>query len=791
MRRPGQHAPGQRRIEDHTMLPTRPLLLCALIAELLAPATGQAAIDLQPQTNFDRRIPIHTADDDMGLPYGIWGAGTNYKVSFHEGMTFVPCLGRDYPHNQPWAWHTSSVRVGNVELVGNDERPEARQDEYRYEYRYEGFTETYDVLVGGIEQTFVFDQIPAAGDLIITGSITSQLRTPDTTAAHRSLTFRDANGQAIINYGTAIAFDAVGRRVALTTTSTNGDITLRVPEAWLHDATLPVVVDPIISVHPFVSGIFLSAPIADIDIARESESPARNLMYTYTIHFSAVDSDIFTALVDDDFSGATGVYSDFTSNWSSSGGSCAFVGGADRWVLVLQRYFYNNSIKACRLRCHTRDANSTTLATGVIPLAAPAFVNHWRADVGGSASHAIGHQALVTFQREDNQATGGDLNNTATSEVHAVLLDVSSPIASFGTPFLVQGNLLIDCEYPSVNQVSEGGADFSWICALQTFSNWPTGDDWDIRGWRIGSDGVKASGSFLSDSGASGAYHSLHPIVEGQHGRYAVAFTTVSLGNSPGKTNLTTGRQARIERFDWNHNDAPPNTGTDYPTELTWSSGSRDLHVTGLAYDTVNQSHWVTGLHHDSFHQPVFVRTDFQGHTTESGHIVPSPHPVSMTPCVFNDDDETVQFVFDANHPLTSIAGAVLGYPSAALWSTSGTSCAPSGNISWSGGQQIGSQFSQPAFSNASATAVHLMAISTAPANLTLPIAAVGSGCELLIDPTQPNFVGILPVAIGSNVAWPLPLPGALPAMTLFFQDWILDSAQLTSSRQMRVPLVK
>ncbi|HEX5054276.1 MAG TPA: hypothetical protein VFZ65_21030, partial [Planctomycetota bacterium] len=37
--------------------------------------------------------PIHTAAPDHGIEYGIWAAGDSYKVSFHDGMTFVPYLG--------------------------------------------------------------------------------------------------------------------------------------------------------------------------------------------------------------------------------------------------------------------------------------------------------------------------------------------------------------------------------------------------------------------------------------------------------------------------------------------------------------------------------------------------------------------------------------------------------------------------------------------------------------------------------------------------------------------------
>ena len=48
----------------------------------------------------------------------IWAAGADYKVSFHDGATFVPYLGREYPHNQPWSWRTASAPPSSLTLQG-------------------------------------------------------------------------------------------------------------------------------------------------------------------------------------------------------------------------------------------------------------------------------------------------------------------------------------------------------------------------------------------------------------------------------------------------------------------------------------------------------------------------------------------------------------------------------------------------------------------------------------------------------------------------------------------------
>ncbi|MCA8950103.1 MAG: hypothetical protein KDE27_11420, partial [Planctomycetes bacterium] len=99
---------------------TLPIAVSLLAAATLAPAT-LAQVDstaIRPTAiAAGTCVPIHSAAPDLGLEYGVWAAGDDYKVSFHGDMTFVPYLGAAYPHNQPWSWRTASVRCGEVELA--------------------------------------------------------------------------------------------------------------------------------------------------------------------------------------------------------------------------------------------------------------------------------------------------------------------------------------------------------------------------------------------------------------------------------------------------------------------------------------------------------------------------------------------------------------------------------------------------------------------------------------------------------------------------------------------------
>ena len=87
---------------------------------------------------------------------------------------------------------------------------------------------------------------------------------------------------------------------------------------------------------------------------------SRNIMLVYTHGASQFDDDVRAVLCDVSFSNASTVYSDITTNWDSDDASCAFVGGAGRWVIALRRYFGGNPLRVSQLRCHAHSSGATT-----------------------------------------------------------------------------------------------------------------------------------------------------------------------------------------------------------------------------------------------------------------------------------------------------------------------------------------------------------------------------------------------------------------------------------------------
>lgn len=739
------------------------------------------------------RVPIHTAPDDHGVPYGIWAATSSYKASFHDGMTFVPYLGSAYPHNQPFAWRTVSVRVGPTELLLPGATPEPVQRDFRYEYRFAAFTEAYDVRDDGLEQSFVIHQRPGPGDLVITGRVSSRLHCPDRDPAHQALHFADATGQEIVGYGRAIAIDARGRRIAIDTGYRDGSISLAVPGSWLEHAAWPIVVDPLLQrLQVMTSG---SEVIAEVAVARESVSRTTNLLFVMTYSASAQDDDVASMLCNDDLTLVASPFYDISMSWDADGVSCAFVGGADKWAIVYRRHFYNDTVRRSWLRCHVHARGNTQTSTSTAGITAPAGYNDWRPAVGGIASHAAGNHALVVFQREDNFS--GNWVNSSNSAIYGVLLDVTSTVGTFGTPFPIWNVANNDAERPTVNQVAEGGTSFAWICAFQAYDYQQPGRGWNLRARRVTSSGLVSLHAWQSAFAQTSTRHQMGPVVAGSSGRYAIAFATLDLG----LTTLTkpaeiTGNRIWVERIDWASTATP--SASLPPVLLAGFNNSIVYEATGIAYDTITQSHFAVGFHTVPPATPSVqcARVGYNGGATEGPltMYINGLHTPVPPRCTFDDDRPGFVFTYGVNIPDRTIHnpqyGHVLTYTAPAPIALAGTACRPVA-LGWQGSQQIGSQFGSVSVANAPAGTLHFLLASLGVADLPIPDPAVAAGCRLLIDTAGGGYLGNLGLRIGTVANWSLPLPEWLQSFTVHFQDWMFDGSTFGSSRRLTVPFVR
>ena len=698
--------------------------------------------------------PIRSGEDDNGYRYGTWGSGPDYKASFHDGFAFYPVLGDRYPHNLPLQWQTSSVRVGGEELLVAGRAPSAKASDWRYEYRFGAVTEAYDLRKDGVEQTFVLESRPAAsGELLIEGRVNTELLAPERGFAHATLTFSHADGTPIIAYGAATAVDAAGRRFPMDSAYADGTVRLRLAAADLAAASFPLVVDPLLG-NLIVSFDSTSRQASFPDVARDDAG--NQLMTVYGRLNSGGDYDAFARITADDFTGTTLVWTDVTASWSTRRCDVAFVGGAGRWIVVIQRDF--PSPTGSWIRYHTRASGDLVASSTYTSLAGSTGNTLSAPDVGGTDAFSSGNNALVVYQSDVGLA------NSANSEVYAQLVDVAANTA--GAPINLEVGATFDRETPSVNQVSDGGTA-SWICCWTQLDNSLTEDDWDLIIRRIDSAGVSQGRGFLGN--ASATVHAYVPKIAGRGGRYAACY-----GESPNPAGVQVNSWANeiwVQRFDWSENSSTPAT---FDRVRVRAGGAADFFNGNIAYDNNTDSHFGLVYHSDAW--DVFAaRVGYDGKVCEAVTVYNTASLAFSPGITFDDDANRFPIVYTANETGASpnpVYGDLFTYPTFAQPALYGVGCGPA---------VIGSN------SNAHSTKPHSGAEFFQIRATSVPTNALGAlNIGLSADGTPiPGLlgcfsnVGTLIVslgasAIGSTATIPLPIPGGISG-DLFVQYIYVD----------------
>jgi len=737
--------------------------------------------------------PIHTqADDPEGGAYGIWAAGADYKVSFHDGATFVPYLGGDYPHNQPLQWVTRSVTLGGEELVTRA-RPAPRQaSDVRYEYDHGGVIEAYDVLLEGLEQTFVVSTRPAAaGDLIVRGEVITDLVGEPVAGVHGALSFVDEQGRAILTYGAAVAVDADGRRAEMRTTFRDGAVILELSGAWLAQAAYPVVVDPLMQNNVTLNTYSQAFGYpAYSDVLRDDVRSTENVWICYTRRVSASDLDMWVMRTNDNLPGALFVqaFADITTSWSNW--TCQLAHTDGRVVCAFVRDFGTSR----NVRWHAHSVNDTANRTGVGFYVASS--NNWRVDIGGTMGFSPSERAMVVFQHEPVSPFA----NSAASDIAGFYLDFSGATTTtdqgvVADPISIEVSTGSDSERPKINQVASGNSvNNRWAVVHQSYNNSISGDDWDVLVYFYDEVGNQLSSRAIEPSNNQ---HKLGPVVEGNNGRYLVAYASGDLSLINFKTLAKTGYAMNTIRVDFDGSFVSfPHGAQTYLTSLTRSIESGDV-----AYDTNSDCHWLVMARDNDFLWVDLFGYRGRSETFDSFYTGTSSSTEYPGGISFNDDDSTYVVIGSALQAGSNpVFGNIWSNPAITATSVAGTTCS-SATIAWSAvplrsvSQRIGYEYSAVLISGLPASGVCFLAISLGTANTSLSgIPGVGTGCNLLIDNQTPNFIGVEDFRLHSpfgTAEWRLPIPERLVPDVLYFQGFHTDTtgSVFLSTRRLSVPI--
>ncbi|MBL8896477.1 MAG: hypothetical protein JNM84_02565 [Planctomycetes bacterium] len=637
------------------------------------------------------RSPIHTQEVDQGLgAYGIWASGDTYKASFHDGFVFYPLLGESYPENLPLRWTTTRISVAGESIADLASGVHAHGD-WRYEYRFGGVTEAYDVLADAVEQTFVIEKRPPKiGDLVVEGRVATELRASAAEAAHQALVFTDAAGNPIVRYSEAFAFDAAGRRTEVATGFDGETVRLVLSGSWLEHAVFPVTVDPLTNAYLLSS--YPGRGAENPSVHREDESPLLNTMVTYSRAFSAGDYDVYASLGAADLQSSTLVFADATSNWSSLLPDVAYVGGADRWIVGFWRHTSTDD----RMRVYFHDREDLVLNSGHVATEwNPAGEHATFPSIGGTSHPTEGVIGILAYRADP---FFGNSNN---SRVRATMLNAVS--RTFAGVVTLNGD---DAESPDVT-CQLGWGDDSWVVVYQ-YRHSAT-DDYDVFAQRVRPDLITSRPMQL---GPDHLGDKVRPVVQGWDGRFLCAMLQDVTAEINGQH---FGRNVLVQRFDW---PAGQSNAMLQPYRTVSRSTSQDLTKLNLAYDGVTLSHWC--LVHDS---DVFTsaktqvrRLGWTGGVTESTDLGAVSYQAAVS---WNGVQREFQIVNCSNESLAPLWGRLLQHSNASWHIAYGASCGP-GVISSDTVPYPGSQFYRVTLQNAPPNQPGLLLLSTGAGSLDL-----------------------------------------------------------------------
>lgn len=170
---------------------------------------------------------------------GLWGVGPGFRVQFLDtGIEMRP------EQTPPLRFTLESIDRGGAPIAAG---AAARTHEgLTVEYRRVGCVERYEIRPDGVAQSFVFESLPQGdGDLVVRGWLQTELRLDAAAATDQRLHFDHERGGGVTIEG-VFGIDAAGRRVPGRIRCDGAQLEVSLPAAFVRDATLPLVLDPVI-----------------------------------------------------------------------------------------------------------------------------------------------------------------------------------------------------------------------------------------------------------------------------------------------------------------------------------------------------------------------------------------------------------------------------------------------------------------------------------------------------------------------------------------------------------------
>ncbi|MBK7643126.1 MAG: hypothetical protein IPJ19_08745 [Planctomycetes bacterium] len=429
-----------------------------------APATTQApALDTASASYRAPHDQLYISAQEDGSPQV---RGRAYKAEFRaDSATYIPFCGSQAPQNHPLAFRIESLTAGN-EAIAFASDAVAGLEAQTVRYSRGGVTEVYELGLDSVEQKFVFDSIPASGDLVVRLSVQTQM---SASLENGAIRFTSADGS--VSYGAATVLDSNGASAPVETKFDGGTIELRVSASFLETAVLPITIDPVI----LTFGVtWTTEPVDSFAPAVAWDETNLRLCVAYEEVFSATDHDVVGSFVAADGSFIQAGYLDALLGDYWANPDVANNNQSSNFYLVAQ--VGDPSGGARTIHGRTLDANTGALGVDRLVSTADQTGEKINPSVGGDPYAAGSTYFTVVWQRIFLAGTDDD--------IHYRLVTPAGVLQAGGTQLLDDSAGTLD-RNPRISKSCEGNGTHHVVWA-----RWISSTDRDVFAAELAYDGT-------------------------------------------------------------------------------------------------------------------------------------------------------------------------------------------------------------------------------------------------------------------------------------------------------------
>ena len=216
-----------------------------------------------------------------------WALGRRWKASFDgASFTYLPRLAPTAERNWPLSLRLDRVSSGGETMPVTAGAVVTEAD--RLQVARGACVERFDLRPDGVEQSWLFAELPSRGELRLQLAVATDLIGVDLGA---DLAWNGPDGG--VHYGGAVAIDARGRRCELALDLRAGRVELVVPAAFVATAELPLLVDPLAGTIGIESSTLFRG---NSDLAFDYST--QEFLVVWQSQFSATDMDVFAQRLD-------------------------------------------------------------------------------------------------------------------------------------------------------------------------------------------------------------------------------------------------------------------------------------------------------------------------------------------------------------------------------------------------------------------------------------------------------------------------------------------------------------